>query len=224
VRRRFSLGRPGASSYPDAGFARVIRERLNDAGRAVTISDSDYFVTTHPIRKSASTRAYERRERIREDAAACRLGSRQTSRGGLTTKGQGAYAEGSPRCDDHREDREDRRAGRKVQRLDGAYPLDQGDVGIPAREYRETQARWESFCQQIYGAAPLRLVSDHELKRAVLFVFRKRAGPLLITADTRDEWTYQAALDEAMAAVRRDESGTESGFAGLEGAGSTRSR
>jgi hypothetical protein len=134
VRRRFSLGRPGASSYPDAGFARVIRERLNDAGRVVTISDSDYFVTTHPIRKSASTRAYERRERIREDAAACRLGSRQTSRGGLTTKGQGAYAEGSPRCDDHREDREDRRAGRKVQRLDGAYPLNQGDVGIPARE------------------------------------------------------------------------------------------
>jgi hypothetical protein len=74
------------------------------------------------------------------------------------------------------------------------------------------------------GAAPLRLVSDHELKRAVLFVFRKRAGPLLITADTRDERTYQAALDEAMAAVRRDESGTESGFAGLEGEGSTRSR
>lgn len=74
------------------------------------------------------------------------------------------------------------------------------------------------------GAAPLRLVSDHELKRAALFVFRKRAGPLLITADTRDEWIYQAALDEAMAAVRRDESGTENGFAGLEGAGSTRSR
>jgi hypothetical protein len=68
------------------------------------------------------------------------------------------------------------------------------------------------------------LVSDHELKRAVLFVFRKRAWPLLITAGTSDEWTYQAALDEAMAAVRRDESGTESGFAGLEGEGSTRSR
>jgi hypothetical protein len=75
-----------------------------------------------------------------------------------------------------------------------------------------------------YGAAPLRLVSDHELKRAALFVFRKRAGPLLITANTRDEWTYQAALDEAMAAVRRDESGTESGVAGLKGEGSTRSR
>jgi hypothetical protein len=99
-----------------------------------------------------------------------------------------------------------------------------GMLVFPPVSYRETQACWESFCQQIYGAAPLRLVSDHELKRTVLFVFRKRAGPLLITADTRDEWTYQAALDEAMAAVRRDESGTESGFAGLEGAGSTRSR
>jgi hypothetical protein len=99
-----------------------------------------------------------------------------------------------------------------------------GMLVFPPVSYRETQARWESFCQQIYGAAPLRLISDHELKRAVLFVFRKRAGPLLITADTRDEWTYQAALDEAMAAVMRDESGAESGFAGLEGEGSTRSR
>jgi hypothetical protein len=98
-----------------------------------------------------------------------------------------------------------------------------GMLVFPPVSYRETQARWESFCQQIYGAAPPRLVSDHELKRAAPFVFRKRAGPLLITADTRDEWTYQAALDEAMAVVRRDESGTESGFAGLEGECSTRS-
>jgi hypothetical protein len=99
-----------------------------------------------------------------------------------------------------------------------------GMLIFPPVSYRERQARWESFCQQVYGAAPLRLGSDHELNRAVLFIFRKRAGPLLITADARDKWTYQAAFDEAMAAVKRHEIGTESGFVGLEGEGSTRSR
>ena len=223
VRGRFSLGRQGGSSYPDAGFTRVIRERLNDAGRVVTVSDSDYFVTTqfvraHPLELMKGVNGSERTLRP--------VGSDRDEPAGEVSR---------------RKVKELMRRARLVVMIIGevgkiAEPggkfsastehilSTKGMLVFPPVSYRETQARWESFCQQIYGAAPPRLVSDHELNRAVLFVFRKRAGPLLITADTRDEWTYRAALDEAMAAVRRDGSGTESGFAGLEGEGSTRSR
>jgi hypothetical protein len=223
VRGRFSLGRPGSSSYPDAGFTRVVRERLNDAGRVVTVSDSDYFVTTrfvrgHPLEFMKGVSGSERtlrpvgsdrdepagevsRQKVKELMRKARLVVMIIGKIGKIAEPGGKFSASMEHILSTR-----------------------GMLVFPPVSYRETQACWESFCQQIYGAAPLRLVSDHELKRAVLFVFRKRAGPLLITADTRDEWTYQAALDEAMAAVRRDESGTESGFAGLEGAGSTRSR
>jgi hypothetical protein len=220
VLSRFSLGRPGASSYPDAGFARVIRERLNDAGRVVTISDSDYFVTTQFVR----ARPLELMKGVNGSERTLRpVGSDRDEPAGEVSR---------------QKVKELMRKARlvvmiigKIAESGGKFSASmehilstKGMLVFPPVSCRETQACWESFCQQIYGAAPLRLVSDHELKRAVLFVFRKRAGPLLITADTRDEWTYQAALDEAMAAVRRDESGTESGFAGLEGEGSTRSR
>jgi len=223
VRGRFSLGRQGGSSYPDAGFTRVIRERLNDAGRVVTVSDSDYFVTTqfvraHPLELMKGVSGSERtlrpvgsdrdepagevsRQKVKELMRRARLVVMIIGEIGKIAEPGGKFSASTEHI-----------------------LSTKGILVFPPVSYRETQARWESFCQQIYGAAPPRLVSDHELNRAVLFVFRKRAGPLLITADTRNEWTYQAALDEAMAAVRRDESGTESGFAGLEGEGSTRSR
>ncbi len=51
----------------------------------------------------------------------------------------------------------------------------------------------------------------------------KHAGPLLIMADSRDERTYRVAFDAAIAAMRRDQSERESGFAGFGGEGSTRS-
>src|SRR5215475_6439410 len=222
VRGRFSMAR-GGSSYPGAGFTRVIRERLNDAGRVVTVSDSDYFVTTqfvraHPLELMKGVSGSERtlrpvgsdrdeptgevsRQKVKELMRRARLVVMIIGKIGKIAEPGGKFSASTEHI-----------------------LSTKGILVFPPVSYRETQARWESFCQQIYGAAPPRLVSDHELKRAVLFVFRKRAGPLLITADTRNEWTYQAALDEAMAAVRRDESGTESGFAGLEGEGSTRSR
>jgi hypothetical protein len=114
--------------------------------------------------------------------------------------------------------------GGKFSALTEHILSNKGVLAFPPVSYREMQFRWESFCHQVYGATPLRLVSDYELKRAVLFVSRKSAAPLLITADTSDEWTYQVASDEAIAAMRRDENGMESGFAGLDGEGSMRSR
>jgi hypothetical protein len=223
VRGRFSPARPGGSSYPGAGFTRVIRERLNGVGRVVTVSDSDYFVTAQFVRARPLDlmRGASELERTLQP-----VGPDRDETAGEVSR---------------QKVKELMRKARLVVMIIGkirkiAEPGGQfsaatehilsikGMLIFPPVSYRETQARWESFCQQVYDAAPLRLVSDHELKRAVLFVFRKRAGPLLITADTRDEWTYQAAFDEAMAAVRRDEIGTEIGFAGLGDAGSARSR
>jgi hypothetical protein len=223
VRGRFSPARLGGSSYPGAGFTRVVRERLNGAGRVVTVSDSDYFVTAQfvrarPLDLMRGANESERtlrpvgpdRDETAEEVSRQKVKElMQKARLVVMIIGKiGKIAE----------------PGGKFSAATEHILSTKGMLVFPPVSYRERQVRWESFCQQVYGAAPLRLVSDHELKRAVLFVFRKRAGPLLITADARDEWTYQAAFDEAMAAVRRDEIGTESGFAGLEGEGSTRSR
>jgi hypothetical protein len=48
-------------------------------------------------------------------------------------------------------------------------------------------------------------LSDLELKRAVVLLFRKNAPPLLILADRRDEWAYEVAFKVAVETLCRDD-------------------
>jgi hypothetical protein len=216
VRGRFSLTNLLVRSYPDIGLTRVVRERLNRVGPVVSVSDSDFFVTTqfvkeHPLKLMKGMGVSERTLRpagIDRDELAKGISRQRVERfmrdACLVVMSVGKNGKTAE-------------LGGKFSAVTENTLANKGILFFPPVSNRETRARWKDFCDQVYDAAPLRFVLDYELDQAVLFVFRKHAGPLLITAETRDEWAYQVAFDEAIAAKRRDESGTQNEFGGLGG-------
>jgi hypothetical protein len=72
---------------------------------------------------------------------------------------------------------------------------EKGIVVFPPLDFWQLKSRWESFCLRFSGLTSEIPISGIERSRAVLLVFRDEEKPLLIVADSRDEWTYQAAFE-----------------------------
>jgi hypothetical protein len=80
-----------------------------------------------------------------------------------------------------------------------------GILVFPPVSFRKMKEQWEYFCRQFNGTVKQSLISEPDLKRAILLVLRDDERPLLILSSNRDEWAYQSAFAVAAEALQRNQ-------------------
>ncbi|HZS06507.1 MAG TPA: hypothetical protein VFD58_16835 [Blastocatellia bacterium] len=203
VRARFTLNRPLVTSFPRLPLARVIEELLSRIAPVISISEAEHLMTAVIVReypaRSRNRKASDRQCRStvmldettgeRAEAVRGRKIERwmQASQAVVLILGRVESLRGTCRA-----------AAEQVLRQKGI-------VIFPPVDIRQLRSRWERFCGQFPGEMAQLPLSGGELGKAVLLVFRDKQEPLLITADRRDEWAYQAAFQFAAARLRSDQ-------------------